>query len=171
MDDLLHPSPHVRQRPREQRQGTVGHQKVVLGVFEHHVDGLFLEHDLAQCGEIDIIQFTVELVDRKDGQRRSRDGRARDITMISRQALWLMPVYATSSPSLSGLNFLMATTSPSTSAVPSLSLPLAEDRLLSVGVPVRVRALYTLPYVPDEMKPTIEYVDRTDRRIESRCAR
>jgi hypothetical protein len=68
-----------------------------------------------------------------------------------------MPVYVTSSPSLSGLNFLMATTSPpSTSGVPSRSFPLGEELLLSVELPVRVRALYTLPYVPDEMKPTIE---------------
>ena len=71
-------------------------------------------------------------------------------TAISRIALWLIPVYAVTSPSLSGLNFLMACIVPSSS---------------------RLCALYTRPYVPEEMNPRMLYFERTERWFASRFAR
>jgi hypothetical protein len=59
MDDLL-PS-GVRQTNGLRQMIELPHEKVVLGIFKDHVDRLFLEHDLAQSCEIDIVQFSVEL--------------------------------------------------------------------------------------------------------------
>jgi hypothetical protein len=62
VNDLLRPERPSEQGPREPGTGgEVSHEKVVLGVFEHHVDRLLLEHDLAHGCKIDIVQFTVEL--------------------------------------------------------------------------------------------------------------
>ena len=66
-------------------------------------------------------------------------------TIISRHALCEMPEYTGpfASPSLSGLNFLMATSSPDRSAG-SLTA-----------------ALYTRPYVPEARKPMMAYFSVT----------
>ena len=66
--------------------------------------------------------------------------------MIYRMALWLIPVYVTTSPSLSGSN-----------------LPIA----CTLSVLSLLAALYPWPYVPEEMKPTARWrgrrvIDRND---------
>ena len=73
-----------------------------------------------------------------------------DITAISLIALWLIPVYVGTSPSLSGLNFLIA---------------------YNLVWSSKLWALYTRPYVPEEMKPWIKYLDLTVRLEASRLAR
>lgn len=94
------------------------HQKVVLGVTKDHEDGFFLEDDLAQGDNVDVVKFSVDL--EVSDELVSRLSSSFPIlpacptrTAISRIALWLMPVYVTTSPSLSGLNFLIAYSSPS----------------------------------------------------------
>lgn len=77
----------------------------MLCVLKDHVDGLVLEDHLVEGDDVLMIDFTVELLAVSAVHRSGQDG---GLTAISRMALWLMPVYVATSPSLSGLNFLIA---------------------------------------------------------------
>ena len=41
------------------RRGT--HKKIVLGVFEHHVDGLFFKEDLFESDNVLVVDFAIQL--------------------------------------------------------------------------------------------------------------
>jgi hypothetical protein len=73
-------------------------------IFEYHVDRLVLQYDFLESDNVFMGYLPVKLFRIEEGQRDRRDL----LTAISRTALWLIPVYVTISPSLSGLNFLIA---------------------------------------------------------------
>ena len=75
----------------------------MLCILKDHVDGLVLENHLIEGDNVLMIDFAVELLAVRAGS-----GQDDGLTAISRMALWLIPVYVATSPSLSGLNFLIA---------------------------------------------------------------
>ena len=121
----------------------------MLSIFKNHVDGLVFQNHFLESNDILMIYFFIQLVYRFYMSFKSRTI-ANKRTAISRIALWLIPVYAVTSPSLSGLNFLIACIVPSSS---------------------RLCALYTRPYVPEEMNPRMLYFERTEWWLASRLAR
>jgi len=156
------------------------HEEIVLGVLEDQVDCFVFQDDLSQRTQISMMQLSIQLIGqhmRRRGvsQRAANSALAR--TMISRAPDWLIPAYVCTSPSLSGLNFLIANTSPSFATLSpgrmhssglfsgspavvldkaSLSLGRSSAERVCVGSVDglalagggRRRALYTRPYVP-----------------------
>lgn len=125
----------------------------MLGVFEDEVDTLLLKHNFAQSGDVLVRDLAVDL--REPRSAKGNETNAGPPTMISLHALCDIPVYVTTSPSLSGLNFLIATSSPSSSPSSRLSFSLLPG-VAADGVPRRpageasevcwrTRALYTRP--------------------------
>ena len=81
----------------------------MLCVIEDHIDRLVLQNDFLEGDNIFVRYLSVELFTAcRIRSRSSCEQSTVELTAISRIALWLMPVYVTTSPSLSGLNFLIA---------------------------------------------------------------
>ena len=95
------------------------HQEIVFGILKHHVDRFVFQNDLSQRNKIPMMQLSIQLGIALHGQlldvlrQGSLRGSSKIHTIISRAPLWLIPAYVCTSPSLSGLNFLIAKTSPS----------------------------------------------------------
>ena len=76
----------------------------MLRVLEYHVDRLVLQYDFFESDNVFMGDLPVKLFRIGETARQT----SKSPTAISRMALWLMPVYVAISPSLSGLNFLIA---------------------------------------------------------------